>query len=66
MNNQPANPPASSDYAQWQAEESERLNALAATARKLGIIIPTGCGQPPALNPDGSLAKAPDAPQSKQ
>ena len=46
-----------SEYAAWLAEEAERINALGEQARKMGIVIPTGVGTPPALNPDGSLAK---------
>lgn len=48
--------PSKDEYAQWQAEETARLNALAAQARKMGIIIPTGAGASPLLNPDGSMA----------
>ena len=44
---------------EWQIEEdeeAERLNRMAEAARKMGIVIPTGCGgEAPELNPDGSL-----------
>lgn len=53
----PGNPPKGDPYAEWQAEESQRLNAMAEAARKLGIVVPTGCGEPPPLNPDGSMKK---------
>lgn len=50
-------PPKGDAYAEWQAEESQRLNAMADAARELGIVVPTGCGEPPPLNPDGSMQK---------
>lgn len=51
------NPAADASYVQWQAEELQRFNSLAEMARKMGIVLPTGGGKPPPLNPDGSLKK---------
>ena len=55
----PGKPETPDEYTQWQAEESARHNAMADAARKMGFVIPTGCGHPPQLNPDGSLAQSP-------
>jgi ssDNA-binding Zn-finger/Zn-ribbon topoisomerase 1 len=52
----PASNAAPDDYAEWQKQDAARLNWLCQEARKSGIVLPTGGQEPPALNPDGSLA----------
>lgn len=42
------------DWEAYVAEESDRLEEMAAKARKLGLV--PGCNKLPALNEDGSLA----------
>lgn len=65
----PATPTPPSDkaaeYLKWLEEETERFNWMGEEARKRGIVRPTGCGKPPALNPDGSLAKPGAKPAAK-
>lgn len=46
------------DEKEYWDEEAERINALAETARRNGVTVPTP--EPPALNPDGSLVTEPE------
>ena len=43
---------------QWWEEDAARLNDLSKAAQKAKITIDVGGGDPPDLNPDGSLEEA--------